>query len=193
MATEIELKAHVANPDVVKRLLFINAEYLGAFEKFDTYWYPESGSFPGLPWSGIRVRKENTTSPDGKDKFSYLVTYKMKQRRDGIEINDEREFEVMSLRGRTDPVFEEFLVLVGMKLGNSKKKTGLAFFCEGINAELAEVEGLGWFIELEILSENYTEEKYDKEKDRLLHFLDTLGISQEAIESKFYSELLSAS
>ena len=191
VATEIELKAHVVNYDKIKRLLFINAEYLGAFEKYDTYWYPEGGACPGLPPSGLRVRKENRTFPDGIERVAYLVTYKTKERKNEIEINEEKEFEATSLRGLTAPVFEEFLKLMGLKPGNSKKKNGMAFFWEGINAELSDVEGLGWFIELEIVSEDYTEENYEKERNRLLHILELLGIEKEAIENRFYSEMLS--
>jgi len=191
MATEIEIKAHVKNCDKIKRLLFINAEYLGAFEKYDTYWYPEPGTYSGLPSSGLRVRKENRSFPDGIDRFSYLVTYKAKERREEIEINEEKEFEATSLRGPTAPVFEEFLALMGLKPGNSKKKNGMAFFWDGVNAELSEVEGLGWFIELEIVSNDYKEENYDREKDRLLRILELLGIEMEEIETRYYSEMLS--
>ena len=192
MATEIELKAHIENHEALKSLLAEKAEYLSAFEKEDRYYFfPEhSKSFP----SGVRVRREKRTLPDGKETSISCATYKRKEVRDGIEVNDEREFEAQPVED-----FEEFLGRMGWKLGAAKKKRGWAFYRDGITAELVEVEGLGWFLELEIITVSYDDgistDKIPKvvfteEKNRLLGFLDSLGISREAIESRFYSEML---
>ena len=211
MATEIELKAHIEDKEAVKRLLFDKAVFLWAFEKEDTYWFQEPPSCPGFPRSGIRLRREKCTLPDGSEKISCLATYKNKEKRDGIEINDEKEFEIVSKPDQNGPEFEEFLLCLGLKPGISKKKRGWAFSREGINnpaveqqgikpspritAELCEVEGLGWFVELEILTDNADNGKdaYAESRKRLLDFLYSLGIKKEAIESRFYTELLKGS
>jgi adenylate cyclase class 2 len=195
MATEIELKAHVLDSETLKVLLCEKAEYSGAFEKEDTYWFGTSG----MPLSRLRVRKEKRSLPDGSGESATFATYKNKEVKDGIEINDELEFEV-----NPGPEFEEFLSKMGFKPGISKRKRGWAFSHEGITAELTEVEGLGWFVELEILANGiyadgiYTdgidtgnrEEAVTEGRKKLLDFLAELGIEKEAIESRFYTEML---
>jgi adenylate cyclase class 2 len=182
MATEIELKAHVKDSETLKKNLLEKAEFIGTFEKEDVYWFGARL----LPASGLRIRKEKRCFADGTGESTVFVTYKTKELWDGVEINDEREFEVNPAE-----VFEELLKKMALEPGMSKRKQGLAFVKEGINAELMEVENLGWFVELEILAENSREETITEGKERLLAFLDSLGIEREAIEKRFYSELLS--
>ena len=198
MVTEIELKAHVQNSEALKLLLQKNAIFLFFFEKNDNYWIqttPYVTKNPPLaPFSsGLRIRRERRTLPDGTIESLSLATYKIKEVRDGVEINEEREFAVDPASG-----FEEFLIHMGFVSGISKQKRGCAFSREGISAELLEVKGLGWFLELEIIIEdikagNKREEAAAQAKKRLLAFLDSLGIEREAIESRFYSEMLGKS
>ena len=184
MATEIELKAHVQESETLKALLFLKAEYTSAFEKEDTYWFFAPG--PGTPAvSRVRLRRERQSFPDGKVLSATLATCKAKERRDGIEVNDELEFAV-------DPAleFERFLKTLGFKPGISKRKRGWAFSRGNITAELAEVKGLGWFIELEILTDDIREEIVAESKERLLGFLDDLGVDRGDIEHRYYTEML---
>jgi adenylate cyclase class 2 len=188
MVTEIELKARVQNSEDLKLLLCEKAEFLYAFEKQDSYWEPTEAS--DLPPSGLRIRREKRTFQDGKVESLTLVTFKTKEVRDGIEINDEREFSV-----KPEPLFEEFLRRLRLRPGVSKKKRGWAFIRKGINAELMEVSGLGWFLELEIIAEGVQaggsrEENFTEGKKRLLDFLSGLGIAEEAIESRYYTQML---
>ena len=193
MVMEIELKAHVGNYQALKVLLSQKAKYLGAFEKEDTYWF--QGKASTLPPSGLRVRREKRGLPDGTEKSSTIVTYKNRERRDGIEVNDEHEFEV-----KPGPEFEGFLKLMGLKPEISKRKQGWAYSWEGICAELVKVDGLGWFVELEIIADGIhadgiysadrQEEVIMQSKDRLLDFLAGLGIAKEAIESRYYTAML---
>ena len=204
MAKEIELKAHVGDSEALRRILFEKAEYSGAFEKDDTYWFPgpnSSQGAQGLPPSGLRLRREKRTFPGGTERAATYATFKRKKVVDGMEINDEYEFEVISSPYERTSVFEEFLAMMGLKPGFSKRKRGWTFSHDGINAELLELEGLGWFIELEIIrgssneEASYKEEASDKieeKRKQLLDFLDSLGVSREAIESRFYSEMLNS-
>ena len=190
MATEIELKARVRHSEALKSLLHEKAEYSSAFEKDDTYWaFPPELCTAARPIPRLRVRRETHRLPGGTSVSATLATYKTKEVRDGIEINDELEFEV-----KPGPEFERFLETLGYKPVVSKGKRGWAFFREGITAELVEVGKLGWFIELEILVDVMDADKLEKTvaegKEKLLGFLALLGIGEEAIESRYYTEML---
>jgi adenylate cyclase class 2 len=182
--TEIELKAHVKNLDTVKSRLETLAVYKGSFEKEDAYWFPQTAGSP-LPPSGLRVRKEKDRTPEGTVSAVVHVTYKIKEVREGMEINDEKEFELSQAAE-----FEDLITMLGLKKGREKTKKGFAYACKRINAELCEVEGLGWFIELEILSENRDRAAVDRARKELLGFLGALGIGEEALESRYYTEML---
>ena len=189
MATEIELKAHVEDSEALRLILSNKADYLGVFEKDDTYWYP-SGASPLSPY-GLRVRRVKRTLPGRKAETAVFATYKTKDLRSGYEVNDEREFEIRSSSSSPPAeVFEELLTKLGLKSGAGKQKRGWVFYKDGINAELVEVEGLGWFVELEILSDSSQEASVAKARKQLLDFLDELGISAKAIESRSYLTLL---
>jgi adenylate cyclase class 2 len=197
LAVEIELKAHVQNTvqniEALKRILSEKAEYQCAFEKEDTYYFPLNPS--DIPRSGIRLRGESKTLPDGTMKKEAYVTYKTKEVRDGIEINNEKEFEVCSSQYSPVTVFDEFLKMAGLKPGFSKHKKGWAFSKGEINAELLEVEKLGWFLELEIVVDDTEvfeckDTAIGEKKKQLLEFLSDLYIEKDAIESRYYSEML---
>ncbi|MDR0878433.1 MAG: CYTH domain-containing protein, partial [Treponema sp.] len=158
MALEIEVKARVDEPELLKTRLSAFGKADCSYEKEDTYWFPlaekaVSGNGPALPPSGLRVRRENNgpfgTAP-AEQRQTTLVTYKIREPpgADGIEVNQEREFTVSDAG-----VFEELLGRLGLAPGIGKHKQGWAWNCAGkdgdvIRAELSEVRGLGWFIEL---------------------------------------------
>ena len=215
MPIEIELKAHIKDSNSMKLLLLEKAKYERMFEKEDTYWIsggltPDEkhapltiGLAPGqqvkamepvTPVTRIRLRKEKRSYPDGTNDSFVFITCKIKKIIDGIEINNEQEFEIRSLQdaasGHDDADFEEFLNTIGCKLCAAKRKVGWLFSREEINAELTKVEGLDWFIELEILASDNREETVSNEKAKLLSFLNELGIEKEAIESRFYTDML---
>jgi adenylate cyclase, class 2 len=193
LATEIELKAHIKDSEALRLLLSDKAQYLCSFEKKDTYYFPVENS--DIPKSGVRLRSENKTFQDGTERKAVYVTYKTKEVRDGIEINDEKEFEVCSSQNDTARVFNEFLKMLELRPGYCKRKKGWAFSKEGINAELLEVEKLGWFLEMEIVvndadvSDN-NDSLIDEKRKQLMGFLSELGIEKDAIESRYYSEML---
>jgi adenylate cyclase class 2 len=182
--TEIELKAHVEDPETLKARLEVLAEYAGAFEKEDAYWFPREPGTPLLP-SGIRIRRERDAAPGGEASTAVHVTYKSKETREKIEINDEREFDVSGAEE-----FEGLIGLLGFEKRIAKKKTGRAYKRGRINAELCEVDGLGWFIELEILSDKKDRESFDRAREELLALLGDLGIGEEKLESRYYTEML---
>ncbi|MDR1325145.1 MAG: CYTH domain-containing protein [Treponema sp.] len=149
-----------------------------------------------VPASGVRVRKE--VVGDGRGDIengvqTTRITYKTKEVRDNIEINHEREFTVSD-----GAVFEELLTALGLIPIKHKRKTGWAWVYDndalttedGITVELALLEQLGYFIELEILANNDAPDTVAAARERLLSLLDLLGIARNRIESRYYTELL---
>jgi adenylate cyclase class 2 len=205
MSLEIELKAWVDDPDGLRARLFSCAGLDTSFEKADGYWFfteadsavpisKPSGEFcepcprrvaGSIPLSGVRIRRETRTDPAGKVSHAVLVTYKVKELREGMEINDEREFSISD-----GAAFEELLHRLGLEKGMEKNKRGWAWICEGITTELTEVAGLGWFVELEIITGDNTDEAVTAARLRLLDLLAKIGVKKDRIEPRYYTEML---
>jgi adenylate cyclase class 2 len=120
-----------------------------------------------------------------------MVTFKMKEVRDGVEINREREFRLQDGEDGA-AALEEMLGLFGLEPRSCKRKRGSAWDCGGVTAELHEVEGLGHFLELEILAEDGGVETVRQARAKLLDLLARCGIDRAKIESRYYTELLEA-
>ncbi|MDR0452638.1 MAG: CYTH domain-containing protein [Treponema sp.] len=187
MAIEIELKAWADDPVAVREKLDGLACFNGEFLKEDTYWKQEGpGNGPAaVPFSGVRVRKESGRDAGGRARNAVTVTYKYKEKREGLEVNRETEFSVSD----AGP-FEGLLGHLGLRPAASKRKSGFSWNYGGITAELAEVAGLGWFAELEILSGNDRPETVSAARHRLLELLAKLGIGEGRIETRYYTEML---
>ena len=186
MAIEIELKAWVSNPQELRTKLSSLAVFKGTFEKNDVFFdHVCLEEAKGIPNYGVRVRQETFVYPDGNQKELSLVTYKIKELRDNIEVNEEKEFEVSS-----GEAFIEFLLHLGFRERIRKQKKGGSYDYNGMNVELTRVEDLGWFIEMEILLSQRDDEKIENERMRLLDFLDRLEIGRNSIESRSYSVML---
>jgi adenylate cyclase class 2 len=199
MSIEMEVKARAEKEDCKKRMETAAGEGT-VFAKDDAYWFPgvsRTGISDGLLRSGLRVRREKKA---GKE--TILVTWKKKEKRDGMEINDEKEIAVSD-----GALFEELLYSLGLQKKTTKHKEGWAWEIDGITAELAEVSGisgekaetansacggtpktLGWFLELEIITED--SETETAAKTRLFSLLEKAGIGKNKIESRYYTELL---
>ncbi|MDR1617521.1 MAG: CYTH domain-containing protein [Treponema sp.] len=192
---EIEIKARVEDSERVKNILSDTGSGEISFEKEDVYWRAPPGILPGLPPSGIRIRKE-TEHRNGETARRILVTYKTGEIRDKVEINEEREFSVSD----GEPM-GELLGLLGLKPAVRKRKRGWAWIWKEeagnpageppILAELLELEGLGWFIELEIRC-GEGETAVDRCRTRLLSLLARTGIGEDRIETRPYTVMLSA-
>ncbi|QQO08564.1 class IV adenylate cyclase [Breznakiella homolactica] len=190
MAIEIELKAHVQNAEEVRKEIDRFAQYGYAYEKNDTYWYSranETQASRALP-GGLRIRTEKQTGNGDESRETVLVTYKSKELRDGIEVNEEHEFSISG-----EGAFTELLSRLGFEPGISKKKTGWSWSYTGITMELSLVDGLGWFLELEILADKKVrggETVLEQSRKRLLDLLKKTGIPESAIEPRYYTEML---
>jgi adenylate cyclase class 2 len=199
MSTEIELKARVSDSAELSARLSMVSQFEFEYVKEDDYWFP-SGDFPAdsaensLPKSGLRIRKEKRIDAEDTEHNFVLVTYKTKEVRDGIEINKENEFTLAAAPPSSIETsianFEELLRKLYLQRGFSKKKQGFSYQYENITVELSLVEHLGWFLELEILTENDDAATLAATRKSLLDFLKQTGIGEDKIEPKYYSELL---
>ncbi|MDR1104926.1 MAG: CYTH domain-containing protein [Treponema sp.] len=205
MALEVELKARVDDPQALKARLSAMGLYLGAYEKDDAYWLPAQGALfagensPALPPPGLRVRRERNTRDGGGVSEHVLVTWKTGRLEGGVEINDEREFTVSDAA-----LFEDLLERLGLEPVIRKNKQGWAWNCPGeegpVRAELSNVRGLGWFLELEITEKtggaDGTRETgphgEEAMRQQLFSLLEKLEIPRDRIESRPYTRMLAA-
>jgi predicted adenylyl cyclase CyaB len=182
---EVELKARLRDRSATEAAVAAFARPAGRVEKSDAYWH-------GPDWrlnrgaKGFRIRCEGGSS---------IVTFKAKRSEGGIEVNRESEFEI------SDPeAFHEFIVRLGCEPFFGKRKSGLAFKAGGSGAEpewpneatieIVEVQGLGDFIEIEVLLEDEDPAKIALAQGEIRALLARAGVSDSDIESRFYSELL---
>lgn len=177
---EVELKAHVADPAKVEAALRSFTTFVRAFDKKDAYWHgPEWRAHRGT--RGFRVRTD-----DGEA----TATFKDKRTEGGIEINREREFVV------SDPgAFAEFVERLGCEPFYAKRKRGLRFETgqgksRAIALELAELDGLGWFLEIEELVPEGDPAAIALAQGEIRSLLARAGVDESEIEPRFYSELL---
>jgi adenylate cyclase class 2 len=172
---EVELKAHLRDRSATLAAVASFAAPDGRVDKRDAYWH-------GPGWRldrgerGFRVRREGEAS---------VVTFKSKRTEGGIEVNREREFAVSD-----EAAFVEFALRLGCEAFYGKRKTGAAFKAARATIEIVDVEGLGDFIEVEILLDDEDPEKIAQAKAGLLALLARAGVGEADIEPRFYSELL---
>lgn len=173
--TEIEVKARIIDKNSTYTVLKTCTKYTHLFCKSDTYW-----SKPDFGYgSGVRIRRLDEKNPGA------VVTWKKKELRGDTEVNSEHEFEVSSSAD-----FEALLQELGFAPHIRKKKSGTAWELDDILVELCDIEGLGTFIELEILLDNPTEIEVEAARQRLFAALRTLGVDEAAIERRYYTEML---
>lgn len=184
--TEIEIKARVADPAKTENAIRAFASFERETIKRDEYWGldgPEGREGPTGSFMKVRVRDEDGVS---------TVTYKRKETRGDIEVNDEREFSVSDRSA-----LECLLADIGFAIYIKKEKATKSFRCRAgdgtpVTIELSLIAGLGWFVELEILADEPNEGTIARAEAALRETLAKCGIPESAIERRFYTEMLSA-
>ena len=174
MAYEIELKARIDDPPGIERELEKRCTFERKLEKRDAYYrFP-----PGAPDSErtIRIRREEGAS---------FAASKVKNVVGDLEENEELEFALAE-----PDKFEELLRVMGCSFYIKKEKRGKRFRKGGLVLELCEVAGLGWFLEIEKVLERKTPEAVSAARREILLILKELGISEDRIETRFYSDML---
>lgn len=178
---EVELKAHISDPEAVAARVAAFATPVGGFEKFDAYWH-------GPDWRLSRGTKGFRVRTEGGDT---IVTFKSKRCEGGVEINREREFSV------SDPAaLDELLFRLGCEPFYTKRKRGRRFELKEpgqshpTSIEILELEGLGHFIEIEALLESEEPSAVALAQGEIKGILARAGVDEAEIESRYYSELL---
>jgi adenylate cyclase class 2 len=204
LALEIELKVHIDDFAPVKERISALGNYLRSYKKSDSYWFSIQAAPPEVTvMPGLRVRRERGLDSSGQIQEATLITYKVKEISDGIEVNDEREFTISDA-----DIFEDLLCRLGLYKDICKEKEGWAWAISPlaispddagkspavpqpiILAELSLVTGLGWFLELEIMSDDGSEYAIARSRQQLLATLEKLEIPAEWIESRPYTAML---
>ncbi len=174
---EIEMKAHLDDPARIREKLERIATFTGKARKRDHYYAPLGIALEEIDWVRdvpFRLREVGNRA---------IVTCKRRRRRAGLEINEEIEFAV------DDPAaFDRFAHAIGFFPCITKEKITERFRKDDLTLELNEVKGLGWFLEVEYLSE--TPSDAERIRIRIRELFATLGIPPEAIEPRYYVEML---
>ena len=194
---EIELKAWVDDVPATENKINEFAKYIGLTEKHDTYWQKKNSEVR------IRIRQET-----GKP---IIATWKQKNLKDGsVEINTEREFVIGSTEFTNETIpnernaeslknaldtFESFLKTSDFQISLQKYKSTKTWHYQTeefnlITIEISYVEFLGYFIEIEILSEKNDDETISMAQNCLHETLQKCGISKDRIETRYYWQLL---
>lgn len=173
MRYEIELKAWVEDWDSLEIRLRETCEFIREFHKSDRYFRSPVGTEQD---TSFRLRRDN----DG-----VVVTFKEKRPRNGVEYNREREFGVGDAEA-----FLELVERIGCVEYASKVKTGLEFRSDGMTVELVRVDGLGSFLEIEIIEQTSDTAVHEQAALRIRSFLRGTGISADRIEELSYVNLL---
>ncbi len=198
---EIELKAHVQNPQTVEKRLGQCADFASECVKKDTYW-----RINGKP---LRIREEQQL-PSGTS--AVYITNKIRTYHNAIEVNKELEFELPE-KALAD--FSAMLENIGFTCFLKKEKHTKVFIphrkhfdaslltdMHSFSIELSTVPPLGSFLEIELLypddspsADTQSENNYRticiNRAEKILHtMLGILNIEDAAIEKRCYAELL---
>ncbi len=147
-----------------------------------------------LPKIANKVGKETNTDHYSSDLKNHhlrvrdkngqgFIHIKSKTRGEGIEANQEVELKLTS-----GEKFKHWLGKMGINLGAQKVKESVVYKKGTVRFELNEVKGLGYFLEIEIISGK--KEGIPKAKKQLIGWFEKFGFGQKDFERKYYLELL---
>lgn len=179
MQKEIEMKCHITegNKSRIENFLQDKTTLLGSVEKYDYYF--EDPKNTGKIF--FRIREEKKTGDEGESS-TYIVTKKKQNiSSQGLEINDELEFEVSSF-----DAFIEFCAAQGIQKLFTKTKKITKYSYNDILIEWVSIDPIGEFLEVEIVTE---EENINTASEKILAFFKELELEND-IEKKRYFLLL---
>ena len=204
--TEIEIKAHVADPVAAEKNIRAFAGFEGHVSKSDTYWKKNgsgaagddiaetaAGREDGIPApQPVKVRIREERDPE-RGEGTTVVTYKRKELQGDIEVNDEREFSIDDRAAFETLIGDLGFVPYVKKEKDTKSFSHRAGDGNEVTIELSLVAGLGWFVELEILADNPSSEETARAQTALRETLARCGIPESAIERRYYTDLIAES
>ncbi len=173
---EVEVKANLSKQEYahLRKILPDMGTFRGRYIQKDCY-FQETHS----PIERVRVRSVDSSN-------NVIITFKNRRSYEGIETNQEVEF-----KADNGYHVKAFFKALGLKQSFEKTKIVELFCYEELSYELIEIEGLGFFIEIEtILPSPCDFESLSLAREGVLSALLELGITHSSIEKRTYKELL---
>lgn len=167
---EVEVKARADHRKIKKLLEEIGAQAIGIEKHHDTYYNAPHRDFAKTD-EALRIRLRNGEA---------ILTYKGKKLDSISKTRNEFETPVDGENARS------ILLELGFIESGVVKKTREVFEFDDLTISLDSVEGLGEFIEVEVVADS----DVDYHRARLFGFLEKLGIREEESIRKSYMELL---
>src|SRR3989344_4511126 len=170
---EVEAKIKILTPDIFRKKIKTIAKFIKKEHKIDDYYTLES--LKSYPKKSLRIRKkENIYEINFKEKLSYIK---------GIHAKNEHEFVIDSINPFLD-LIKDF----GFKHWLKKEKTTELYnISKDFNIELNHVKNLGWFLEIEYLTDK---EHIPLARKRILQIMKKLNIPKDKIIEKGYTKIL---
>ena len=169
---EVEAKIHVKNPENIRKKIRHIAEFKGREKKTDDYYTLER--LNKYPIKSLRIRKSRGFHVIN---FKQFLSYK-----NGVYAKREFEFKINDLL--------DFLKLMrdfGFKKWLTKRKMSEKYeINRDFHIELNYVKNLGWFLEIEYL----TEKDINKARNRVLQVIKKLGINKKNLVKRGYTKML---
>ncbi|MCO6496856.1 MAG: class IV adenylate cyclase [Chitinophagaceae bacterium] len=164
-----EFKAQVdALDEYEEKILTLHPEFKGLDHQIDTYFNVLHGR--------LKLREGNIENA--------LINYDREDRA------GTKESQVLLYNCEPDHILKEILVRqLGVKVVVSKKRK--IFLLEDVKFHLDEVEGLGFFVEVEVI-DRLGDEREEDLKERCDYYLNFLGIKGKELVSGSYSDLILA-
>ncbi|HOJ49719.1 MAG TPA: class IV adenylate cyclase [Spirochaetota bacterium] len=177
---EIEKKAYLRDEVLDKIKNIANFKYY--VEKKDVYFTNVAGRKVNIYTDPIfRIREEN-----GKK----ILSYKDKSFNQDTEVNKEFEIDITSVD--IDKIKDFFKYMGIYKIIEKTKKISLytienykGFY---LNIECNEIEGIGRFVEVEIILDN--KEVIEEAVSVIDSFFKEIGIREKEIEKRYYIDIL---
>jgi len=175
---EVEKKAYLRE-DILEKVKKI-ATFKYCTEKKDIYFTNVKGRKVNIYTDRVfRIREENGEK---------ILSYKDKSFNNKTEINKEHEIDISNVDLLKLKEFFNYMEIYPF-IEKTKKTSLYNMYYEGfkLNIECNEIENLGRFIEVEIITEDKNIENAVKAID---NFFEEIGIKEEEIEKRYYIDLL---
>lgn len=173
MGYEVEIKAHAYRElkEVIDQFLRTEGRPV---TKDDIYY-----AMPGDVTPRFRIRTEDD---------DLLITAKQNHREGGVECNRELEFSHRPKEDRA--VMDEMARMLGYETFIHKHKEGWQWYLEDVHIELLNVTHLGWYLEMEIISDKPDLKDNQEKVMKLYMILESVGLCSCDVEQRSYQLML---
>ncbi|MDH5811265.1 MAG: class IV adenylate cyclase [Candidatus Verstraetearchaeota archaeon] len=174
MGREVEVKAEVEE-DLSEKITEAGGRYLREVFQEDFYFRHPCRDLAERD-EALRLRREGE---------KYTLTFKGRRVGTGTKMREEIEVGVSDLEGAV-----ALLERLGFEKAFVIRKRRREFLMEGVLVSMDDVEGLGRFVEIEVLMEGESLEHAGSLKDKLFEISQKLGIDREKLTTESYLEML---